>query len=339
MVAPVGGPKEMAMGRGGGDMRLYEARITLKSPAVITGKRTQRGFVKPLDHVPGSMLRGAIVTALYRQGAIKSFEEEGRNPSILASPAYPLAGGERFLPASPFMWKCEEKGTIIDLTRHALEILEKGEINISDQCGSPPRPIYATLIGSKTLKEFDLRSFRATSVGIDKVRRAGVKGMLYDYEAIAEGTQFWAFVYGPESLEGQELEIFLGRGSSRGFGMATIRFAPFSASYQDVGPYIALSPVVPLKEITWNKCTLRVSRITGRTTELQAGWDYLKNTFRPTIQAAKRGSIVEANVEGECGALLYVGLPLRLEAYGDSILATGLNALIPLKTYYDLRGG
>jgi len=97
--------EEVAVG-GGGGMRLLEARLVLKSPAIVTQRRLERGFVKPADHIPGSTLRGAILASLYRAGKLSAddLRREAEEPSLLASPAYPVVGSSRSVPATPFMF-------------------------------------------------------------------------------------------------------------------------------------------------------------------------------------------------------------------------------------------
>jgi hypothetical protein len=319
-------------------VRLLEARIRLESPAIITTRRTERGFVKPSESIPGSTLRGAIVTALLREGRISSAEEESRKPTILASPAYPLHPGGRSLPATPFMWYCEKCREAVDLTRDLKESLLTGsepEIRLTHACGEPLRPLYGSLIATKRLERVGVRSFRATSVAISKSRGSAVKGMLFDYEAVAEGTEFWALMLAPDALEEvKEMEIFVGRGASRGFGRARVTFSPAPLQSGEGGVFIALSPLTPLGEIEWGGCRVRLKRAFGRTLRTMAGWDYVRNAPRPFVSLVQRGSVVVAEVDGECGGLLSVGLPVRLEDF----LLTGVNALIPVSSYYQLLG-
>jgi len=89
---------------------LLEVRVRLQSPAIVTTRRTERGFVRPADHIPGSTLRGAILSALYREGKLDLdyLKQEAKSPGLLASPAYPLCSGAKSLPATPSIRRCDD---------------------------------------------------------------------------------------------------------------------------------------------------------------------------------------------------------------------------------------
>ncbi|MCC6051423.1 MAG: hypothetical protein LM580_11990 [Thermofilum sp.] len=322
-------------------MRVMEARLVLKSPAVVVQRRTERGFVKPADWIPGSMLRGAILTALYRAGKLSAgdLERERVEPSLLASPAYPVVKGSRSAPATPFMFYCRRCKTVVDITREAAERLARGEEPkppLPHECGEALKPMHGALVAreGRELRRASVETFRSTSVAIGRDRGSAVRGMLFDYEAIAEGTEFWAWVLAPDWLQPGSMEVAVGRGASRGFGWAELRLEPAQQPPQHGGVLVAMSPLTPLKRLEWRGCALTLARVYGRLDRLQAGWEYGRG-FRPIVEVARRGSL--AVVEEVSGSVepLRVGLPVRA---GDSWL-TGFNALVPLEEYYGVLGG
>lgn len=328
-------------------MRLMEAKLVLKSPAIITRRRVERGFVEPLEHVPGSMLRGAILTSLFRSGRLsrEDLKREAEKPSLLASPAYPIVKGAKSLPATPFMFYCRKCNSIIDVTRESSEALLRNEEPkpplTCEECKEPLKSLYGFIVAKSgdRVERIRVRTFRSTSVAIDKGRGSAMTGMLFDYEAIAEGTEFWAWVLAPEWLQADEMEVTVGRGSSRGFGWAELelREAPHTSQWLKAGQgdFVAISPLSPLKRIEWEGSTLTVTKVFGRTFRSQAGWDFMRG-FRPIVELVKSGSIVLARASGDAIAtLLHVGLPVKS---GDSWL-TGINVLLSIDEYYKLLGG
>jgi len=331
-------------------MRLLEARLVLKSPAVVVQRRLERGFVKPADYVPGSMLRGAILTALYRAGKLSAadLKREGEKPSLLASPAYPVVKGSKSVPATPFMFYCRRCRTVVDRTREAAEKLAQGEEP------KPPslyeyegelKPIHGSLVTREghELRRVWVETFRSTSVAIGKDRGSAMRGMLFDYEAIAEGTEFWAWVLAPDWLQPGSLEVAVGRGASKGFGWTELRLEPVPqpriaklepAPQPSWAVLVAMSPLTPLKRLKWGECSVSLARVYGRVHRLQAGWEYGRG-LRPFVDVARRGSLVVAGEVSGRPELLRVGLPVRAGGFW----LTGLNALSPLDEYLKILGG
>jgi hypothetical protein len=331
----------MVVGGGVRDMRLMEGRLVLKSPAIITQRRVERGFVKPADHIPGSMLRGAILTALFRSGMLSQadLKREAEEPSLLASPAYPVWNSARSAPATPFMFYCRRCGTVIDATHESTDMLRRDQepsLPLLHKCGEPFKPLYGSLImgANGKLKGVRVHTFRASSAAIGKDRGSIVREMLFDYEAIAEGTEFWAWILAPDWLHTTRIEVAVGRGQSRGFGWGELRLEPTSQPPQQTQEvFVAFSPLLALQSLQWGGCTVTQMKIFGRTIRQQAGWDYAYG-FRPIIELAGRGSIILAKVSGEAAAMLRVGLPVKV---AGSWL-TGINALLSVNDYYRVLG-
>ncbi|MEM4639880.1 MAG: hypothetical protein QXT93_08410 [Thermofilum sp.] len=324
-------------------MKLYEAKLVLKSPAIVTAKRTERGYVKPHSHIPGSMLRGAILTALYRAGKLgeDALRREAQEPRLLSSPGLPLANGRKTLPATPFMAACKRCDHRVDETAEAAKALEQGgELKFPLVCprdGGPMEPLHGRFVYAEggRLRSYRLRTFRATSVGISKERASAVKGLLFDYEAIAEGSAFWAWVAAPDDFRlPSSLEVAVGRGQSRGFGWADLTLTPVEARpVPGKGVFVTLSPLAPVERIQWRGESLKVSRVVGREIAMQLGWDVPQGRMRPIVRLARPGSLVLAEAGGDPAALR-AGLPISVMDFK----VVGLNSLIPLEEYTSLLG-
>lgn len=323
---------------------LYEARLALRSPAIVTSKRTERGYVKPLSFIPGSTLRGALLSALYRAGSVGKQElaREAREPSLLASAALPVAEGRRTVPATPFMAVCKLCGRVVDLTREAADTLQElREPRFALYCpsdGSPLEPLHGYFVyaAGGGLATYKPRTFRSTSVAISKERGSAVKGLLFDYEAIAEGSEFWAYVYAPDSLKLPErLEVYVGRGQSRGFGWAELALRPARAQpLPQRGVFVAISPLAPLSSVSWRGCELRIGKVYGRSLALQLGWDLAASRPRPIARLARPGSVVAGELRCGDHPSLRAGLPVEIAGF----TATGLNSIVSVEEFYGLMG-
>ncbi len=323
-------------------MKLYEVRLKLKSPAIITSRRTERGFVRPPPWIPGSTIRGAILTALLRDGRIdwKTVESEASNPTFLVSHAYPVIDGVKSIPATPFMMEDRSSGRILDFTRKAVEdILNEGDFNLDFYQGlkEAPKPVFGSIVykSHDGLRRARIPTFRSTSVAIDKARRTSARGMLFDYEAIAEGTEFWAYMAAPASFNERSLEVAVGRGQSRGFGWATLELRPANISL-NAGRrvLVAISPLTPVRVLEGDGCTITVEKAWGRLEKTLTGYDVLRGKFKPIVEVALPGSLVLSEIKGECKGV-EAGVPLRIK---DEVIA-GVNAFMPIEEYFEITGG
>lgn len=217
-----------------------EITLEMLSPAVIVERRSLRGFLKALDYIPASTLRGAILSELYRMGVVKDdfLGRERENPSVIASYAYPLINGDKkTYPSHPFIYKCKicgESKNYLDYLAKIIEELERdGELReirpitckeghaALESLYSKPYPDEKD---RKDQKVHRVPASRFISTSVSKERGSSETGMLYEYETITPGRRFWATLAIPdkigEYIDG--LEIHIGRGISRGFGRAKI---------------------------------------------------------------------------------------------------------------------
>lgn len=219
-------------------MRFYEVFIELLSPALITSKRTERGFLSPLNHIPSTTIRGALLSSLHYSKLLDAdrLESESRSPSVFTSPAYPSIDGEKSYPCHPFAYECKiphdgDRERVI----YAYEVLEElesgGEPDLRISCSRGhvasaedvhPHPVVPA---GGTFEKPKLACEHVVCVGMSGDRGASRRQLLYEYEAISAGQSFWFRLAAPddilENLE-KNAELYIGRGISRGFGRARI---------------------------------------------------------------------------------------------------------------------
>jgi len=345
-------------------LQFFELEIELLSPAIVASRITRSGYIRPLDYVPGSTLRGALLAALYRYGYVGAdiLKQEAREPSLLSSPAWPVAplgdpgvgiAYRRSLPATPVTFKCKVCGkSILNLRDVAAGIAGPGELRLAAECPDhgPAESLYSRPIFKydSGVREFDHKVVHAVSVSINKLLGTAMKGMLFSYEAVAEGTRFWARLVAPNSIAERipdQLRVAVGRGSSRGFGLSLVKVKRREAPELSTTTYqvfVSLSPVTPLTRLSYWGCELRVSRVLGRTMKVLGGWDMALGRSRPFVELVKPGAVVAAEVRCEdqerartfAALLSYGGIPVRL---GDTWL-TGVNVMVSVEEYERLLG-
>jgi len=356
-------------------MRLFEFAFELLSPAIVTRRVTERGFHLPLNYIPSATLRGAILTALFHEGLISydSLLREAESPRTIVSQAYPYLNGEKSYPCHPFAYKCKvphENGIeILNYVRKVILELEYGnEPSFELKCSQGhsateslhPKPVIPS---KRVLKEVASTLHEAMSVGINKHSASSERGMLFDYEAIAAGQEFWAtLALADEKLEIDEgFEFSIGRGISRGFGRArvfSIKELDLTEAIENVKNAVrnrvivlyATSPLISASGVQSStypreiplpsnrECSeksrgkLILEKVYGKTINFHCGWDMKENKERPTLKACSSGSIAVArifeNTPPEAIAMLAF-LGTIEQAAGFAI--SGVNMLIPLR--------
>ncbi|MBO3769588.1 MAG: hypothetical protein QXS51_04180 [Thermoproteota archaeon] len=347
-------------------MRFFEFIFELLSPAIVTKRLTDRGFHLPLDHIPPMTLRGAILTAFFREGRVdKNFlSKEVRSPELIVSPAYPFVEGRKSYPCHPFAYKCKvPHGDSLEVINYATKIIHdleaEREPQIEFTCsrghstieGLHPKPVIPF---GPNLKEVRILFHEAISVGINKHKASSERNMLFDYEAIAAGQKFWATLALPnEKLEINEgFEFFIGRGISRGFGrsrVTSVKEVNLNEEVEHVKNSIknkaivlyALSPLLSSRDVISSPyptemCSgkLLVDRVYGRMTSLHCGWDMMSNKERPTLKASNPGSVIVARVSNglsleEIAKLVFLGTV----EWAAGFAIVGVNMLTPLSSH------
>ncbi len=366
-------------------MKIYEMTFRLLSPAIVTKRRTLRGYLSPLDYIPSSTIRGAILAHLYRRGDLdeEMLRAEASEPRVIASPGYPMSGGERSYPCHPFAYRCkacgDEEG--VNYASEVLETLEGGrEPSFKSTCERGhlalqplhPKPVIPR---GKKLRKVGLHYHSAVCVGMSRDRASSHRGLLFDYEALAAGLEFWATLTIPGELSRgvhRGMKIRIGRGVSRGFGLAEVTglrciklereadrvseslrgrrlilyaFSPTSRAVEE-GFSTSNLGEIDLGEVA-GRCgleaggKLRFIAGYGRTNRVQTGYDMMEGVIRPRLRAGQPGCVYVAEVEDGGGleealtALSFLGTIEWIRGYP----ITGVNLLTPLRGHPMAGGG
>ncbi|MEM0235128.1 RAMP superfamily CRISPR-associated protein [Thermofilum sp.] len=353
-------------------MKFLEVELEILSPTIVTERRSLRGFLKALDYIPASTLRGAILSELYRRGIVKEsfLESERARPSVITSYAYPVVDGRKTYPAHPFMYECKICKVVKNYLSEVIEDLEShGHLSKLAHLTCESGHVALESLYSKPYpKEGKNRvpTSRFLCTGVSKERGTSEIGMLYEYEAIAPGRKFWATMAVPDELEEHVdgLEVRIGRGISRGFGRSriikssVIGLRGLAAKIEEVivqGKYIvfyASSPLVschqdsyepyPL-EVDLSSLTAKLAMSEGGKLEVKAvygradfrigGWDMYENVEKAPVEHATRpGAIVVAKYSGSPLALVALSLLGTIERLGSTVI-TGVNMLHPARTH------
>lgn len=230
-------------------MRVMLIELKVESPLVLTRRFGKYGFSTVRDWIPGSTLRGALLSGAVEFGYLDPEEAaaESNEPACVIHPGYPSEGGSASRPATPFVHVCKADGALVDvLGRDGIPSLTRSrspremlapvrERPPESLCGSlrgipgaakpiTGAPVYRSADGS--LRVAEVRKDIFTSVSINKTRRAAERGMLYSYEAILPGATFSFLAICRDEVGefvNRERVLFLGRGVSRGFGRCSLR--------------------------------------------------------------------------------------------------------------------
>jgi hypothetical protein len=355
---------------GGKNMKIVEIYFSLKSPAIITERKTEHGFKSIDDCIPSTTVRGAILASLYYHGLVDkaTLERERENPSLICTPAYPLVNGHKAWPSHPFLFKCKACGDFLNLSEESLRKLEDGlppPIRLSCEQGHAClQPLYPGIYSKNP--DMKRKKFYSVCVGINKKRASFEAEMLWEYDAIAAGQQFWTMAISPDDLPMEKIkEFWIGRGISRGFGRCEIKTEKEQDREEEIertknavkNGRIVLYAISPLLSIIGGLCfsypqeinlaevgsrygvqgegKLTMEAIHGRSTIFDAGWDMAKGEKRPTFwSSAHSGTILVARLSGEIcwEALTALRVSGTVEKMGNFAI-TGINQLTPLRDH------
>ncbi|MEN2974896.1 MAG: RAMP superfamily CRISPR-associated protein [Candidatus Caldarchaeales archaeon] len=367
-------------------MELLKIVFETRSPTIVTSKMSKRGYCTPLDYIPPSTLRGALISSLYRSEIVDKdyLSREAESPNIVTSPAFPLDRGRESYPAHPFIYECkiphEKNGQRFreryNDGREILQTIKEGlDIKIRQLCsvGHPslenlhPRLLIPL---KESFEEVKLLTMHFVNTGVNKHRGTSHKGMLFEYEAIVEGVEFWSNISTPEEF----VEVFkpgfefsIGRGVSRGFGKAVIKdvkkinldeeaedFKKILENNRRIVFY-SLSNLLSVRadntastypsEIELRRIGERfnvnvggriiIEKVYGKMSAFHSGWDIRSNMERPIIRSASRGSIAIGRVSGtgELSKILAILSHIGTIEYGLDFNITGVNILVPLEIH------
>lgn len=224
-------------------MRVLKAYIELNTPTLITKQSYSAVIKHSTEIIPGSAVRGALLSHLYENGI--NVELEVNDPKIYFHPAYPVDDGIACEPAHPFVFRCKICGSIED----RLSDFKQRNYNVSDllrsisECVKGHRfllkPIGGSLITRKNnnISRHETRYVSMTSVAINKSSRSSEPSLIFRYLPIEPGS-YEGLIAGDEErldklgIAGKEYQVYIGRGSSRGFGHAILRLEDVTDKYK-----------------------------------------------------------------------------------------------------------
>ena len=241
-------------------VKLYEVKIRLCTPTILTRRHRRNIFevlTKPLS-IPSRSIRGALIDSLARELSIKygisktsclsnrgkreecdALIDEIMDPVLRIRPAYLVMRGKETEPASPFVYikKIKHPGEKTLFTR--ITVNELSNIMSIDELAEiipPVREGYPKsqhgeliIVYDGEIEKVDIYKSRHESTAINRKYYIAEKGMLFSYETLPAGLEFVTTIFDPDDLISRimnkidtdnKLEIFLGRGRSRGFGKA-----------------------------------------------------------------------------------------------------------------------
>lgn len=369
-------------------MRFYKIKIRNLEPIVLAERRTERGYKNPLRYIQSTTLRGALITSLYLNGYIKKehLKELMNKPYIILSNAYPIEDGLESYPAHPFMYECkiehedikskERKNYINEIMMQ----LERGEnIEYKIECSKGhmaleyvhPKPVILKNDPNVMFETVSLDTELKISIGVSKHRAITQKGMLYEYDTLIENQEFWAYLGISEELNkyiDKNLEIKIGRGISRGYGLSKIidikeidinnikdkinnlikeRMIFYALTYLldsdssvNYFPYpekIDLNNVAKIYGFKLDNCgALLIEKIYGKIRDFSSGWDMIKNVKKPIFKGiASEGSIlitklnIKENTKDALAILSLIGYPIKIKDF----MIFGSNIMLPIKMH------
>ncbi|MEM1625577.1 MAG: hypothetical protein QW794_02605 [Thermosphaera sp.] len=214
-------------------MKVYEITMRNYEPLLMASVKHGRLIKHELKYLPGSAIRGALLTLLKLLGS-KRVQEEIERPSIIFHPAYPLAeDNSQTRPAHPLIYECKICHQVFSLSlKDVIQRIDDFKVPIG--CGNGHLYAIKSLGGSliyqqnDKLKCFSPRYISIDSIGINRLLRTTEIGLLYSYVALAPGHTFRGLIVDPNDklewlfeevgLKLNDLELKVGRRASAGLG-------------------------------------------------------------------------------------------------------------------------
>ncbi|MEM1546487.1 MAG: hypothetical protein QXY40_05030 [Candidatus Methanomethylicia archaeon] len=217
-------------------MRIYSLELTVNTPLIITGAKYGRVIEHSINYIPGSSIRGSILTLLKFMNS-KLVDEEISTPKMIFHPAYPISqDGNQSYPSDPLTFKCKICGEIVQLPVKSPE-----DLRIPTKYGENHICMFKNIGGSLIycrngkLKSLNLKHAFIEAVGINKMLRSSETGLLYSYVALAPGVVFRGLVIDPidrleqmikdVGLSMNSLKLKIGRRVSAGLGRVEAKIA------------------------------------------------------------------------------------------------------------------
>ncbi len=318
------------------NITIYEVEYEVKTPLKIDK-----------EYLPGNTIRGAVLTRLFERYGF-DVRKESREPSLIFHPAFPIdqESKQTYKPAHPFVFKCKICGSISDSLDYGKSV-NWDDISPLFQNMCTNNHIFSLKsLGGKLVakKDQDIAEYKEKrvsfySVGINKILGSSEINMLYHSTYIVPGTRFRGIIVSEDSvgipLDKIDNIIYLGRGSSRGFGHTLIKIRKvedYISKRRDMirdmikDSYIllrALSPVFDI-ELTENglasTTNIKVDGIgvkgivSTRITKI-SGFSLLSNIQKVKLYGLGEGSILSLDTKDYSRDYLTDKL-IRLELFG-----------------------
>lgn len=330
-------------------MKIYSLELTVNTPLIIAGAKYGRVIEHSASYIPGSSIRGSILTLLKFMNS-KLVDEEILTPRIIFHPAYPISkDGDQAYPSDPLTFKCKICGEIIQLP-----VNPPKDLKIPTKYGEDHICMFKNIGGSliycrnRELKSLYLKHVFIEAVGINKILRSSETGLLYSYVALAPGVMFRGLIVDPidrleqiikdAGLNMNSLKLKIGRRVSAGLGRVDARIVEDKnyidrrvkqlSSTNGTLCLLAKSPVFSLDynekdifPIIKNIGNLSVKYVFKTGTVGASGYGIKSNTPKIMIEGLNIGSLIVPDTRNICIEDL-----VKLELHGVGLFSTaGLN--------------
>lgn len=252
-------------------MVVVHYRITLKEPAILTVIEGEPNSAVSYDFIPGSAIRGFLISAYARQEGLS----DGLDPTSGASKtlffsndvrylnAYPLINGQRSLPV-PISWRKEKypsEETQSKIWDEAFEVKKE------DECRSGAESDEAKSNNDEHSKKSSVNGFtfygqepsvtiskpkRILNVHTHRARRSADEQLVYRYDALAPNQTFAGVILCADGKAAETItgliesyqNLHIGGARSAGYGLAQIDEVRIEDSWEEVPLKLDQSPVI-----------------------------------------------------------------------------------------------
>ena len=300
-------------------MRIYEVEYNAESPIILSRPSVTNVFHNSYKYLPGSTIRGAILTYLINNN--HDIKEEMVKPSMLFHPAFPVKDDLVFKPAQVLLFRCKLCNTYKPLNPYEVNLdnldnFDNFEMPFKCDNGHPfaLKPIGGELIAIKDgrVEEYKPKYAIFDSVGINRVTGSSDVNLIYTYIALINAKYRGLIVtndsckFDLKELLDNEV-IFVGKGINRGFGCLRVKIKEKSKhdiikKYDKLNNKIVLKALSPIFNINISdnglvtnyefKIKLSRCKILSNGSMYVSGFSIVSNTEKVKIAALKEGSLL-----------------------------------------------
>jgi hypothetical protein len=222
-------------------MPILRALLTLEEPFTCSSNPVVSNEIHTVDHIPATILRGALYTALMRAGRggeVDAWLGVSDQP-IRYSPAWPLAKGSMTVPM-PLSF-VNDKGDsglggkcgVLNLLWFDGQTLPEMKDGHRFQWTRPAKHWLVVDATSNPVAGYSVEAETHMHVGLHYERQASRQGALFSQSVIPAGAQFGFWIDDPAgSLKNLPFTAYLGKRRSAGNGEATLRLDPAGGASQ-----------------------------------------------------------------------------------------------------------